>query len=117
MNRTGRVSGYGMGRWQMRRVSIRLDASADRTVSGAGQSYSGSGRRCCAAVVVLVVRTDAGRERRRARGGAGIECGRSRQSCGRSKKSGEERISQTDPESRSLRRGADSCRATQRNWR
>src|SRR5437870_579592 len=65
VNRTGRVSGYGMGRWQMRRVSIRLDASADRTVSGAGQSYSGSGRRGCAAVVVVVVRSDGGRGRGR----------------------------------------------------
>ena len=81
----------------------RFDASADRTVSGAGQSCGGSGRRCCAAVVVLVVRTDAGTERTSAAGRCGVSRGCGNRCAGDPvrvagvENSGEEPISQTDP--------------------
>src|SRR5437870_3838456 len=61
----------------MRKVSIRFDAPGPDGKRGRGRVAAGAGRRC-AAVVVLVVRTDAGKEEMRGGTVRGIEWMRQR---------------------------------------
>ena len=92
------------------KVSI-LPTHRDRTVSGAGQGCGGSGRRRCTAVVVLVVRTDAGRGEMR--GAAAAAARKIPGELRELKKSGEEGFRRPIPRAAPARSG--SCRATRRN--